>query len=114
MRKYLTGKETFRWVDVLQDLTFSYNHSNHRSIKMTPSEAVSQDPYTVWTNQYGEKDQSAVVKKQKKISRGGTKYPKNYKFKVGDRVKIGHLKKLGIGSIPKSGLVKYLQLLIAN
>ena len=112
--KYLTGKETFRWVDVLQDLTFSYNHSTHRSIKMAPSEAVSQDPYTVWSNQYGEKHQSTVVKKQKKYSLGGTKYPKIYKFKVGDRVKISYLKKPGTGSIPKSGLVKYLQLLIAN
>ena len=93
IRKYLTGKETFRWVDVLQDLTFSYNHSTHRSIKMSPSEATSQDPYNVWRNQYGEKNQSSLVKRQKKTSVGGTKYPKIYKFKLGDRVKISYLKK---------------------
>ena len=113
IRKYFTSKETFRWVDVLQDLTFSYNHSTHRSIKMTPSEAISEDPYSVWLNQYGEK--TRVQSPTRKSSLRGTKYPKIYKFKVGDRVKISYLKKkLGIGNILKSGLVKYLLLLIIN
>ena len=92
IRKYLTSKETFRWVDVLQDLTFNYNHSSHRSVKMPPAKAMSEDPYTVWSNQYGEKIQSSEAYKEKKSSLRGTKYPKIYKFKVGDRVKISYLK----------------------
>ena len=92
IRKCLTGKETFRWVDVLQDLTFSYNHSSHRSIKMQPSKAMSEDPYTVWSNQYGEKIQSSEAYQENKSSLRGTKYPIIYKFKVGDRVKISYLK----------------------
>ena len=30
--KYLTTKETFRWIDELDNLTYSYNNSKHRSI----------------------------------------------------------------------------------
>ena len=37
--KYWSSKETFKWVDELQNITFSYNNSKHRSIKMSPMEA---------------------------------------------------------------------------
>ena len=63
IRKYLTSKETFRWIDVLEDLTFSYNNSYHRMIRMTPSETQSVDPYEFWSNQYGDQ----VKKSGKKI-----------------------------------------------
>ena len=36
--KYFTKSETFRWVDVLSDLTRGYNNSIHRSIRMSPQE----------------------------------------------------------------------------
>ena len=86
IRKYLTSKETFRWIDVLQDLTFSYNNSFHRMIRMTPSEAQSSDPYELWKNQYADQ-----VRKGERNSK--TRYPKIFKFKLGDRVKISYLKK---------------------
>ena len=49
MYKYFTANQTKRWVDVLQDLVHNYNTSYHRSIKMTPKEAL-QDPYEVHEN----------------------------------------------------------------
>lgn len=36
MWKYLTSKNTYRYIDVLDKLVYSYNHSYHRSIKMEP------------------------------------------------------------------------------
>ena len=86
IRKYLTSRETYRWIDVLDDLTYSYNNSYHRMIKMTPSEAQSADSYELWSHQYGDKDNK---NEEKKIR---TKYPRIFKFKLGDRVKISYLK----------------------
>ena len=50
--KYFTNSETFRWIDILSDLTRGYNNSIHRSIRMSPQDAQSSDPYKVWSNQY--------------------------------------------------------------
>ena len=71
---------------MLDDLTYSYNNSYHRMIKMTPSEAQSADSYELWSHQYGDKDNK---NEEKKIR---TKYPRIFKFKLGDRVKISYLK----------------------
>ena len=49
MYKYFTANKTKRWIDVLQDLVHNYNTSYHRTIKMTPEEAL-QDPYQVQEN----------------------------------------------------------------
>lgn len=49
MYKYFTANDTKRWVDVLPDLVQNYNNSFHRSIKMTPNEAV-KNPRKAWEN----------------------------------------------------------------
>ena len=36
--KYLIEKETLRWVNILPDVTYGYNNSMHRSIKMGPKD----------------------------------------------------------------------------
>ena len=46
MYRYFTPNQTKRWVDVLQDLVANYNTSYHRTIKMTPEEAML-DPGSV-------------------------------------------------------------------
>ena len=35
--RYFTHSKSFRYVDVLQDLVYSYNHTHHRSIGMEPA-----------------------------------------------------------------------------
>ena len=79
--KYMTWKNTFRWIDVLQDITNSYNNTYHRIIKMTPSQARVTDRYTLWTNQYEPQD-----KPKRKPAKPKNKSP--YKFKVGDQVNL--------------------------
>ena len=81
--KYLTSNKTFKWVDQLQNITYSYNNSKHRSIKMSPNEAKNSNKHTLWRNQY--KSVQSNNPSQSNI--------KNYKFKVGDKVKISYLKK---------------------
>ena len=51
--RYFTEKSTSKYVDVLSDIIKSYNHSYHRSIKMTPEEAKKiENEATVYHNLY--------------------------------------------------------------
>ena len=74
MWKYFEEEETYKWVDVLDDLVNAYNNSFHSSIQMKPSEAREEEnSESVWFNLYG-----AFV-----MSEFG-----DPKFKVGDSVRI--------------------------
>ena len=50
--KYLSDKETLRWIDILFDLTYGYNNFIHRSIKLSPEDAKSRNQYLLWKSQY--------------------------------------------------------------
>ena len=50
--KYLTYKEGESWVSELEKITKGYNKSFHRSLKMSPLEALDADSYKVWQNVY--------------------------------------------------------------
>ena len=89
--KYLTARESFRWVDNLQNFTASYNNASHRSIKMTPTKAQSSNQYDIWSYQYGLKTKGIKKDKSMKKTRPNPKRVK-FKYKVGDRVKISYLK----------------------
>lgn len=52
MWRYFTHKSTYRYIDILQDLMHSYNHSYHRSIKMNPCDVNSNNIMSVWRNLY--------------------------------------------------------------
>ena len=77
----MNENNTFEWVSVLDDFVNNHNNSYHRVIRMTPAQARTADPYTLWENQYVLKPKPA--RKPKK--------PKNkspYKYTLGDRVKL--------------------------
>lgn len=78
--RYMTEKETSRYVDVLEDLVHSYNNTYHNSIKMAPSEVNFGNEGKVLRTLYGKEwmDEGNKVKKPK--------------LKVGDMVKISRLK----------------------
>ena len=80
LSKYMTHNETYNWVDNLANFTDSYNHSYHRSIKMTPSQARKETRYKVWQNQFNPQNQTAFQQY------------KQYRFKLGDRVKVSYLR----------------------
>ena len=52
MFKYFTKYNTYRYVDVLQDMVERYNNSYHRSIKMNPSEVTKENAPLAWVNLY--------------------------------------------------------------
>ena len=44
MHRYFTKMNTFKYIDILQDLAYSYNRSFHRIIKTTPLDMVKSKP----------------------------------------------------------------------
>ena len=77
MWRYFTAKKTMRYIDMLPDLVFSYNHSIHRSIKTKPADVTVENEKKVWHTLY----EHNVHKNIK------------YKFKIGDQVRISKIKK---------------------
>ena len=55
MWKYFTRNKTRRYVDILPDLVYNYNHSFNRSIQRTPAEVNSSNVLPVWKTLYGPK-----------------------------------------------------------
>ena len=72
MYRYLEAQNSKRYIDVIQDLTSAYNRSFHRSIKMRPIDATTENAQTVFDNLYGKKDTT----------------PLRFRYKQGDTVRI--------------------------
>lgn len=83
--RYMSFKQSHRWVDILEKAVYSYNHSYHRSIRMSPAQVTRKDISRLWSLQYEPK---IVVKKSAQTAK-----PNRYKFKVGDIVRISALKR---------------------
>ena len=77
MYRYLTAHNTFRYIDVLEDLIDSYNNTYHRSIGMKPVEVNEKNSYS-------------VLRKLFPINRRKQKP----KFQVDDYVRISRKKRL--------------------
>ena len=69
MWKYFTANNTLKYIDVLQKLVRSYNHSRHRSIGMRPSDVNLKNESVVWERLYGDEANKLF----------------KYKFSVGDQ-----------------------------
>ncbi|KAI8500863.1 hypothetical protein Bbelb_216810 [Branchiostoma belcheri] len=55
MWKYFTAVNTNRYIDVLDDLVWAYNHSHHRSIKRAPVDVNRKNENVVWYTLYGDR-----------------------------------------------------------
>ena len=53
MWRYFTKNQTWRYIDVLQDLVQSYNNTPHRSIGMAPSQVSAKNQEEVLQRLYG-------------------------------------------------------------
>lgn len=86
LARYMTRKQTRRWIDVLPKITDSYNKTYHRSIKRTPESVTSKDSVELWKRQYDSVPKP--VKKTRRFSGIG-----RFKFKVGDLVRVSFLRR---------------------
>ena len=85
--KYMPKNGTYEWVNVLPPVTSSYNKTYHRSIQMTPTQAMNTDDVTLWNLQY-----NPVAVKKRPISSKPPKDKSPYSFKEGDKVKLSFIK----------------------
>ena len=79
MWRYFTAKKTMRYIDILPDLVYSYNHTVHRSIKMRPTDVTVDNEKQMWHTLYDDDDDDEEHVK--------------YKFKIGDQVRISKIKR---------------------
>ena len=78
--RYLSRHQTPRWIDVLDEITQSYNGSYHRSMKMSPRAVTKKDEARLWKLQY--------------TTRQYAKAPtQRYTFRKGDTVCISHVRR---------------------
>lgn len=77
MFRYFTYSKSTRWVHILQDLVKAYNSSVHRSIGMTPEDALKPI------------NESLLRERQEKRVQMETSTPK---LKVGDYVRLSSIK----------------------
>ena len=76
--RYITEHQTFRYIDILDDVTHAYNHRYHRTIKMRPVDVTKENQAQVRINIYG--------------TTGGFKM-KPFRYSIGDWVRISYLKR---------------------
>lgn len=51
--KYFTAYNTYKWIDVIQDIVFAYNHRKHRTLGRTPASVNRNNAMIVWAHLYG-------------------------------------------------------------
>ncbi len=82
LSRIMTKRNSGRWVDVLQKVVHSYNHTYHRSIGMTPASVTEgKVEQEVWRNLY-ESDPQPV------------KQEGSFQFAVGDTVRLSQAAKV--------------------
>ena len=91
--RYMSYNKTHRWLDALKDITESYNNTYHRTIKMSPEEALTTNDAVLWKSQYERPPKIANIDNKKpKSSTHKRQQGKNiFKFKVGDVVRLSKI-----------------------
>lgn len=79
LSRYMRSKQTYRWVDELDNITAGYNNTIHRSIKQTPDSVTKKDEIKLWNLLY--------------TSKKVLPPPKGFKFNVDDVVRISKIRK---------------------
>ena len=84
--RYMTHKQTHRWIDILPKVTESYNQTYHRSIKRSPQSVKPTDSVELWKRQYD------TIPDSNSNRRHVSAVPK-FKYKVGDLVSVSFLRR---------------------
>ncbi len=91
LSRYIVYKQSSRWIDVLQPMVESYNHTYHRSIGMRPIDVTKENEGMLLARSMypavKETRREVKIKKEKMKRRWST-----YRFKLDDYVRISQLK----------------------
>ena len=80
----MTEKNTHRYIDVLQKIVTSYNHTWHSGIRSEPVNVNKQNEKQLWWQMYWPKEPYVKNEKKEKIK---------FDFNVGDRVRTTYIRK---------------------
>lgn len=69
--RYLTHKQTNRYIDTLSGLVHGYNNVYHRGIKMPPAQVTEENQGQLWFEQYAEPLMMSAGRKTKPKYKGG-------------------------------------------
>ena len=84
LSKYMIEKNTCRYIDVLQKIVTSYNHTWHSGIRSEPVNVNKQNKKQLWWQMYWPKEPYVKKKRKEKIK---------FAFNVGDRVRTTYIRK---------------------
>lgn len=88
---YFMENETYRYIDVLQKLVSSYIHAPHESLGYaTPASVTKANEDEIRYIQYIVRQKTTNMENKTKVSK---RRKPLFKFKIGDFVRISHLKK---------------------
>ena len=80
--RYMTYKQSYRYIDKLQSFADSYNHTHHRTIDTEPANVTIQNEEGVRLSTYFSKQHERKT------------HSWRFKFKIGDHVRITHLRNI--------------------
>ncbi|XP_021376986.1 uncharacterized protein LOC110465475 [Mizuhopecten yessoensis] len=84
MYRYFTHIRNYEYVTKLQTFADSYNKTYHRTIGTAPTRVNKNNETSVWWRMYWPKKEP-ILRKTKKVR-------KTFRFKVGDKVRLSHLR----------------------
>jgi hypothetical protein len=93
LQRYMNQKRMHRYIDVLDDIVYNYNHRAHRSLpnKLSPSEVTEDNEVDVLEHLYFPTPLKAKpIKLQKKRK---PRQKSLFTYKVGDLTRISHLRR---------------------
>ena len=89
MYRYFSHTQTYKYIDVLQDLVLNYNNGPHRSLNQRTPASINQNEALLWKHMYIDVLKSKPVVKNE---RSTILKPTPFKYKVGDYVRLSHIK----------------------
>ncbi|MCG8048995.1 MAG: DDE-type integrase/transposase/recombinase [Candidatus Thiodiazotropha endolucinida] len=87
--RYMMKHRTQRYIDALQDIVYSYNHTRHRSLGKAPASINKVNEGESRLQQYLLRQNGIKSKK-----RSSKKTLRRYKFKLGQTVRLSHVRSL--------------------
>ena len=65
IERFFTESGTFRWVDILQDLSKAINNTPNRSIGMAPNDVNDKNRHKIFKKLYGQKELAPICRFEK-------------------------------------------------
>lgn len=90
--KHMEHKNSFRWIEPLEQIVRNYNHTIHRSTGMRPADVTEKDVFKIWSSIYLQHTAPHLLRKRKRRRRHSLSRNSRVIFQRGDYVRISMVK----------------------